>query len=142
MKETIFGETGILAKAPELIISSDKLYLGVDEQATLSAQFNGLNETYIEWIIDEDSFESISISNLHDPKAIITGLKPDSEVVLHARGRTNSSDAKYVISNSITIVIKNSTVELIPKSTTPLRLGQNYNLLIDVIGETDKGFLD
>ena len=130
------------AKEPTLIISSDKLNLGVDETAQLHADLYGLNETYFEWIIKEEDLESILISDLHSPRATITGLKPNTQVELKATGRTTlSSDINDVVSNSITIVIKNSTVELISESTTPLRLGQNYNLLIDVIGEPEEGFL-
>jgi hypothetical protein len=142
--EAIFGETGMYAQKPALIISPNKLNLGVGETAELQVQFHGLNNTYFEWVIDEDSLENIAISDLDGSKATITGLKPDAEVVLQARGRTNLSDVNDVVSNSIKIVIENSTVELRPdeSSVTPLRLGQDYKLIIDVIGETDKVFLD
>jgi hypothetical protein len=143
--KTVFDGTGKYAKKPELIISSNRLEsgvlkLGVGESIQLDVTFHGLNKTYFEWVVKEEDLESILISNLHSPQATITGLKLGSEVTLYATGRTNLSDENDVYSNSITIVIINSTVELRPdiSSVTPLRLGQDYKLIVDVIGEPDQ----
>lgn len=138
---------GIYVTPPSITISASSYVAGVDEVIQLNASLYGLSNVNFEWNILEGA-DNIEIADPNNISTTATLLTSGANITLQASGRSAVSTGENdIISKPITIQVKESTVEITTLSpdeslATILPLDSEYECLLDVIGEVDRGYIE